>query len=613
MRLLSEYRKWVLLLAVLLIAPPLWAKTPDKNDVRVLIDISGSMRKNDPNNLRRPALRMLVGLMQPGTRAGVWTFAKWANRLVPMAEVNKAWKKSALAKSKQITSPGQFTHVERVLEDAMKDWSGQPSSYNRHIVLLTDGMVDVSKVAGESAASRQRILDKLLPRLKTLGAKVHTVALSERADHKLMKKLSTETDGWYQQVETAASLQRVFLKIFEQVGKPDSVPLKGNKFIVDSSIREATLLIFTKPDSPKAVLVSPSGEKFTDSDLPAGVAWYRDKGYDLITIASPKKGEWTLDADIDSDNRVMIVTDLKLQTSELPAQLAVGEKIPFNATLTNLGKVVSRKAFLRVLDVRADALTKAGSDPQALNDRGEDGDSTASDGHYSMLYGETRAFDDVEILLSVESPTFMREKRFHIAVREPAKISIDGAGDGAFATVTVDDSVMRDGAEVSVWQDSSTGSRQELDLSAGGTGYALQDPTAAVYAQVEGQTRLGNLLKRNYGPAYADGVEVPEPEVTPAESKGEEKKSDENIPEEEQEEEEADDEMTFIYIFVGSNLAIVVIGLLVWLFIRKRRNAADEEPLIDDIEEGGELEVPEEAVVEGEVAEGDEWANEEAL
>ena len=36
------------------------ASTPEKKDVRVLIDISGSMRQNDPENLRRPALRMLA-------------------------------------------------------------------------------------------------------------------------------------------------------------------------------------------------------------------------------------------------------------------------------------------------------------------------------------------------------------------------------------------------------------------------------------------------------------------------------------------------------------------------------------------------------------------------
>ena len=94
------------------------AAEPENADVRVLIDISGSMRKNDPDNLRRPALRMLAGLLQPGTRAGVWTFARWVNNLVPVAEVDAVWKKRSQSLSKQISSPGQFTNIEEVLDAA---------------------------------------------------------------------------------------------------------------------------------------------------------------------------------------------------------------------------------------------------------------------------------------------------------------------------------------------------------------------------------------------------------------------------------------------------------------------------------------------------------------
>ncbi|RLA17269.1 MAG: hypothetical protein DRQ56_09430, partial [Gammaproteobacteria bacterium] len=34
-------------------------------DVRVLIDVSGSMKQNDPRNLRIPALKLLVNLLPP--------------------------------------------------------------------------------------------------------------------------------------------------------------------------------------------------------------------------------------------------------------------------------------------------------------------------------------------------------------------------------------------------------------------------------------------------------------------------------------------------------------------------------------------------------------------
>ena len=47
-----------------------------QGDVRVLIDISGSMKKNDPNNLRIPAVNLLTEIIPDGARAGVWTFGQ---------------------------------------------------------------------------------------------------------------------------------------------------------------------------------------------------------------------------------------------------------------------------------------------------------------------------------------------------------------------------------------------------------------------------------------------------------------------------------------------------------------------------------------------------------
>lgn len=572
---------------------------PEHNDVRVLIDISGSMKQNDPENLRRPALRMLVGLMQPGTRAGVWTFAKWSNPLVPLAEVDEAWKKRALAAAEQIKSPGAYTHVERVIEAAIKGWSGEPKTHNRHLVLLTDGMVDVSKTPGESAQSRARIIEQWLPKLKALGVHVHTIALSERADHDLMKQLSSNTDGWYQQVNQADKLQRTFLKIFEQVGKPDSVPLTDNKFTVDSSVREATVLLFRKPDSEAPVLISPSGEEFTDTDLPGGVAWYRDQGYDLVTISSPGKGEWALRADVDPDNRVMIVTDLKLQTSEIPAHVAVGESVLMSANLTARGKLVQRKAFLRLLDVRADAMTEAGSDPQGLNDAGEEGDAKAGDGRYSMRYKENRAFDEVELLFSVESPTFMREKRYRLSVHEPAKLTVSQMAEGMFAKLELDKAILRDGAEVQVWQRDKSGAKADLQKTP--EGYKLNDPKAPVYANVQGQTQLGNMLSQEYGPVYAEGVSPPavEPAAT-AEPKaptvGEsETKAPEVAPEPEAKpdpvvEAEPEEEAGWLMptlIFGGVNLMLIIVGVGAWMLMRKRKSETSES-LLDDLEEAPE-------------------------
>lgn len=570
----------------LLLMFPAHAKAPDRNDVRVLIDISGSMKQNDPQNLRRPALRMLVGLLQPGTRAGVWTFAKWSNPLVPLAEVDEAWKKKALSLSQQIQSPGMFTDVERVLGDALQGWSGEPVTHNRHLLLLTDGMVDVSKKPGESAASRVRILENLLPQLQALGVKVHTIALSDRADHDLMQQLSSGTGGWYQQVEGADQLKRVFLKVFEQVGKPEGVPLRGNRFTVDASVREATILLFREEGAKAPALVSPSGARYTESDLIAGVAWYLDEGYDLVTISSPEQGEWILEADVDPDNRVMIVTDLKLETSELPAHLAVGDSLRLSANLASKGKVVRRKAFLRLLDVRAEALSEGKTDSLGLNDEGRDGDEKAADGRYSAKFKQSQASEEVELLVSIESATFMREKRFLVAVHEPAQLTLEGSGADTVAIASVHDAVMAPDAVLEVWQEVQ-GERRLLQAEDGS--YPLLDPEQPVFLRVEGKSRLGNLVSRRIGPVYPEGVQpAPEPEPVnaapleeaPAEAPQPEPAQEEAVAEQPTEE---DGWLMPAIVFGVSNLVLLLVGGGAWWFLRRRGKGEADASLMDDI------------------------------
>ena len=80
-----DFLKIALPLALLVTMPTKLAQAAEtpSSDVRVVIDVSGSMKKNDPKNLRAPALRMLVGLMPDDANSGVWTFAKMVNMLVP--------------------------------------------------------------------------------------------------------------------------------------------------------------------------------------------------------------------------------------------------------------------------------------------------------------------------------------------------------------------------------------------------------------------------------------------------------------------------------------------------------------------------------------------------
>ena len=184
-------------------------------DVRVIIDISGSMKKNDPQNLRRPALELLVQLFPEGSKAGVWTFGQWVNNLVPSKNVDSTWRTAAFPQAAKINSVALRTNIPAALEKAMDDIGNLDPRYKVHLILLTDGMVDVSESADENRQARQRLIDVILPGLRDAGVTIHTVALSQNADQQLMERLAVETDGLAAIAETAEDLSKIFVQAFD--------------------------------------------------------------------------------------------------------------------------------------------------------------------------------------------------------------------------------------------------------------------------------------------------------------------------------------------------------------------------------------------------------------
>src|SRR3569833_397903 len=119
--------------------------TEAAKDIRVLIDNSGSMKHNDPHNLRAPARRLLTGLLPNGVHAGVWTYGQQVNMLVSRGTVDSAWKARAEQAAAKINSAGLYTNIEGALRTASVDWLKPDAGAERHIIMLTDGLVDVSK------------------------------------------------------------------------------------------------------------------------------------------------------------------------------------------------------------------------------------------------------------------------------------------------------------------------------------------------------------------------------------------------------------------------------------------------------------------------------------
>jgi uncharacterized protein (TIGR03503 family) len=564
-----------------------------KADARILIDVSGSMHKNDPQNLRRPALRLLVGLLPDDARAGVWTFGQYVNMLIPLGQVDAGWKRKARAEAAKIASPGQFTNIEDVIRRASADWEGPATIYRRHLILLTDGVVDISKDPKKNAASRKRILEELLPKLKLHNAALHTIALSERADHELMQTLSMETGGWYEQVNNAEQLQRIFLKIFEKVGRPDTVPLKDNKFLVDNSIQEVTLLVFRKEGAEPTQVITPSGEQFDAKSAPKSVSWHRDVGYDMLTITKPETGEWRVQAAMDPDNRVIIVTDLKMVSSQLPSRFVLGESLPLTVNFSNQGKQITRKDFLDVVNLKSGHVDANGTgEERPILDDGKDGDEVSGDGNFTLRVGEGLAAGKVELIITAQGNTFQREQRQIFELADPMVMkfqpSAQGGEEWQLSLMPDSEIVDLDSLELNASLISNTGEEQPVMLLPGieqGMREALINADTlmgdwTLSVSVKGRTRAGSALDLTLDPVAIEGKATPPPSPPPepvveAPPKEEPVVEPPPPPSEPEAVKEEDDFMFQVAIFGGANLLIILIGAGLFWFIRRRKGKPD--------------------------------------
>ncbi len=390
------------------------------NDLRIIVDISGSMKKTDPHNLRRSAVRLLAGLVPSGSRAGIWNFGKQVNMAVKFGTVDDAWRKLARAESKKISSAGLYTNIESVLRKVSFDWKTPNPRYKRNIILLTDGHVDISKNEKLNKASRKRILKEILPAFEQAQVRIHTIALSDDVDESLLSTLSAYTDGLYKKVDSADDLQKLFLQMLEQSIALDTLPIKDNQFSVDASINDMTLLVFNKDKSRPTVIVTPDNKKWKDSSHPEQVKWFSDDGYDLITIKKPHKGEWKIQAPTDPNNRVVVATNLKLKLNNIPSYLMLGDALKVTAHLEEDGKPLTDKRLLSKFKF-------------VLNREAE----RSSESRYSLTKSESDEFSytvqlspkfkegNNELVIHAKSPTAEREIRHQFKVyTTPADITI---------------------------------------------------------------------------------------------------------------------------------------------------------------------------------------------
>ncbi len=544
----------------------------EKDDIRIVIDVSGSMKKTDPENLRVSALKLLNGLIPKGSKAGVWTFGKYVNQTVKWGSVNDAWRKQADRGAEKIHSNALFTNIESALARSTTGWEKADPKTRRNLVLLTDGQVDISKHSEKNAISRQAILDKSIKKLKEAGVLVHAIALSRDADEALLKRIALETNGSFEIAESAQDLQKIFFKMFERAVQPDTVELRGNQFIIDAKIEEMTLLVFRKPESLRPQIITPGGVVIS-ARKPRKSSWRNDEGYDLITIKKPVKGVWSIEADIDPDNRVMVVTNLKLEVSGLPAYITPSEVINLSAALFNKGKQIRKNSFLRFVDFN---LSYTKLDGEKLKQPLKHAKDRKQKGQYKYNFDKGLEEGKYSILVTADSKTFNRSKRIDLTVQWPAKVKIEPVGEPGNYQLSIsprEEYLIAESIKPTVKLEAPDKSKQDLMLTNNKGVWLVevktnQDGIYRAWVKVDAKNQAGESVKHDLGAYSLIGV-YRQPEVVEADDMPEADSTEDSIDETESNDNEPD--WVVISIVIGvANLALVLIGIGVILVMRRK-------------------------------------------
>ena len=196
------------------------AQTLNQKDVVLVLDNSGSMKKNDPLFLAKQAVTQFISGLDESTRVAVIIFDQNVRLAVPLTDISLATRETILGSLGQINYKGLYTDSPAGIERAIYELkiNGRKEA-QKLILFMTDGIVDTGDVNRDLEKAKWLKAD-LAADAADSSIRIFGVAYTNQADFELIQSLAQQTDGEYYRAMQAEDLQNVFDRIHTAIDTP---------------------------------------------------------------------------------------------------------------------------------------------------------------------------------------------------------------------------------------------------------------------------------------------------------------------------------------------------------------------------------------------------------
>jgi len=283
----------------------------DTIDVILVVDTSGSMKTNDPENIRISAAKLFVDMSSEGDRIGIVSMSgeDHTQVIAPLTPIG-TWLggvdrgREALKEALEELStpiPGG-TFMGAALRYAYEMLDKTEPGRRQFVVFLTDGVQE---------AEAWSILDEVLTDFEVKRFwKIFAIALGEEADLEFLQhEIAERTGGRAYRASTPQELIRVYTELFATLRHNtyvNFISVQANSFqrlFTVSEEQKITNITFVVPRSgserrlPVDLLISPNDVNIIDMALAGGVYHAEDPRYEVYILGRDAlllEGEWRI-------------------------------------------------------------------------------------------------------------------------------------------------------------------------------------------------------------------------------------------------------------------------------------------------------------------------------